>query len=309
MQSYLQSIPSIDKMVRCQKGQSWMSLSVARKIIKPFVPGPILRSYQRRKQTARTAKFESTRAQVAHVVAAIAALDAEQRRNTRFLEHEFIPQVIGLNDECLDEQPSEFAPFYGTGLHVWQYPNQLAGYLAWLSDNASDIGSYMEIGPRWGGTFILVAEWVRNTSDRLRSVSAIDPIDPTPFIGEYFAILNRAGVETAYVQEFSTTPSAKAAVDQLRPEFVFIDGDHRLQGAMSDHLLVRPHAKIIAHHDISSWSEPDTTFLWNSLKVLEAQQFEFVEFVEQYQSVGGQFLGIGAMRRRESAVLHRSAVR
>jgi hypothetical protein len=87
-------------------------------------------------------------------------------------------------------------------------------------------------------------------------------------------------------------------VDRIRPDFVFIDGDHSLRGALADHLLVREHARIIVHHDICSDACPDTTFLWEALKRLESHEFDFVEFVNQYPSVTGQFLGIGAMKRK-----------
>jgi hypothetical protein len=84
----------------------------------------------------------------------------------------------------------------------------------------------------------------------------------------------------------------------LQPDFVFIDGDHTLSGALADHLLVRDHATIIAHHDICSQACPDTTLLWQTLRKLEAPIFEFYEFVDQYPSVQGAFLGIGAMKRK-----------
>jgi hypothetical protein len=36
------------------------------------------------------------------------------------------------------------------------------------------------------------------------------------------------------------------------------------------------------------------------VKKLERHDFEFFEFVDQYDSVKGSFLGIGAMKRRAS---------
>ncbi|WP_163153391.1 hypothetical protein [Bradyrhizobium uaiense] len=68
-------------------------------------------------------------------VVAIAGLSADQRTDVDFLEREFIP-ALELNDESLREQPSELSASFGKGLHIWQYPSQLAPYLAWLSRNA-----------------------------------------------------------------------------------------------------------------------------------------------------------------------------
>ena len=235
---------------------------------------------------------------VRDAIGTITALSPAQRLDVAFLEREFIP-ALGLNDELLHEQPPELAPSFGRGLHLWQYPNQLAPYLAWLARNASGISSYMEIGCRWGGMFILVAEWLRHSGAELRTVIALDPIAPTPFISTYFDLLQeQAGIEPVYIQDFSTSPLVGAHVDRLKPDFVFIDGDHSLRGAMQDHLLVRSHASIIVHHDIRSQACPDTTLLWKALKEFEAPGFDAFEFISQYPSVNGSFLGIGAMKRR-----------
>ena len=105
-------------------------------------------------------------------------------------------------------------------------------------------------------------------------------------------------IEPVYLQAYSTSPLVGAHVDRLKPDFVFIDGDHSLRGAMQDHLLVRSHASIILHHDIHSQACPDTTLLWKALKEFEAPGFDAFEFTSQYPSVNGSFLGIAAMKRR-----------
>ena len=149
---------------------------------------------------------------------------------------------------------------------------------------------------------ILVAEWLRKNGAPLEDVIAIDPIEPTPLIDEYFSLLRgKFGPPTTvtratYLREYSTSSTVANLVDEVRPELVFVDGDHTLKGALADHLLARKHAKIIVHHDIES--SVDTSFLWHALKSLECAEFEFVEFVDQYQSVEGNFLGIGVMKRR-----------
>ena len=289
-----------------------MQLSGLKRIIRPFVPVAVIDlnlrrqvEYGKQKEIARRQRFEGLRHKVGETVAAIAALPEAQCLDNRFLEHEFIPS-LGLNDEQLQEQPPELSASFGKGLHIWQYPNQLAGYLVWLARNSAGITSYMEIGCRWGGMFILVSEWIRKNGGALRAVTAVDPIKPTPFIETYFDLLRsqtasgRSPIEATYLCDFSTTPEVRQTVGRIRPDFVFIDGSHRLQGALADHMMVREIARIIVHHDVCSQACPDTTFLWETLKKLEAHEFEFFDFVSQYPSVQGNFLGIGVMKRRMS---------
>ena len=39
-------------------------------------------------------------------------------------ELERVIPLLGLNGELLYQQPKELNEHYGTGLHIWQYPNQ-----------------------------------------------------------------------------------------------------------------------------------------------------------------------------------------
>jgi hypothetical protein len=276
-------------------------------ILKSFLPHGLIelrRRYlakiERRQGENRRRRIEENRGAVARAIAVIRALSPEQCSNVRFLEKEFVP-FLGLNDELLHEQPPELSPHFGQGLHIWQYPNQLARYLAWISKNVDGVRSYLEIGCRWGGMFVLISEWLRKNGAKLETVAAIDPIAMSPLITEYFGFLegdrSSSNLKCIYVQDFSTSEKAKSMIDNLRPEFSFVDGDHTLNGAMFDHMLVRDYAKIIVHHDIASSACPDVVFLWNSLKKLE-RNFDFIEFVDQYASVEGSYLGIGAMKRR-----------
>jgi hypothetical protein len=286
-----------------------MSLARLRRIVRPLVPVAIIENGVRRdvqfkidreinREAARRKRLQGLGSAVEDAMAAIAALTPAQCLDARFLEHEFIP-ALGLNDEVLHEQPPELAASFGKGLHIWQYPNQLAGYLVWLARNSSGITSFMEIGCRWGGMFILVSEWIRKNGGDLRSVTAVDLIEPSPFITTWFELMKRhPEIQTGYIRDFSTSAAVAQAVDAIRPDMVFIDADHSLRGALGDHMLVRGHARIIAHHDIHSQAWPDTTLLWETLKVLEAGTFAFAEFTDQYPSVEGTFLGIGAMVRR-----------
>jgi hypothetical protein len=211
-----------------------------------------------------------------------------------FLENELIP-ALGLNDECLNEQPPELARHFGKGLFVFQYPNQLARYLAWLSVNATKISSYAEIGSRWGGTFIVVCEWLRRIGAPLKYAIAIDPIGETPFLASYGNHLRENKINYIFAQDYSTSRAVRDLLQIIGPDFVFIDGDHSMRGALADHMLARKCAKILVHHDVSSDSCPETTALWAALKDLESTNFTSYEFTDQYASVLGSFLGIGAL--------------
>jgi cephalosporin hydroxylase len=282
-----------------------------KQLIKPLVPVGLLdayRSYKAPKQNdnevEKRAKFERIRGNVLTTISAIRSLTPQQCSDNIFLEQTFIPS-LGLNDEMLNEQPVELSSSFGSGLHIWQYPKQLAPYLIWLSDNAKDIKCYMEIGCRWGGMFILVSEWLRKNGANLDAIIAVDPIKSSPFIDEYFNYLKNEkiqghrGIEAIYIGDFSTSAQVSRLVERVKPDMVFIDGDHSLKGALLDHMLVRDYARIIVHHDVNSQSCPDTTLLWDALKNLDCHDFDFFEFIDQYNSVNGKFLGIGTMKRKE----------
>jgi hypothetical protein len=251
----------------------------------------------------RRVRFEGLRQAVPQAMQRIEALSTDQCRDERYLEHVFIPE-LGLNDEALNEQPAELSQYFGKGLHLWQYPNQLSRYLVWLASNATDISSYLEIGCRWGGTFILISEWLRKMSPRFKTAIAIDPVGLTPFIEEYFAALTDSKVTPIFSKQLSTSSAFAELVATLKPELVFVDGDHTLKGALSDHLLARQYARIVVHHDITSQVCLDTTLLWRALREMEQPRFEVTEFTDQYNSVAGSFLGIGVLKRREISAPH-----
>jgi hypothetical protein len=207
---------------------------------------------------------------------------------------QLITEKIGLNNEFLEQQPSELSQYFGTGLHLWQYPSQLARYLVWLSYNAKNITSYCEIGCRWGGTFIVVNEWLKKIGAPIEFSLAIDPIPATPFVRRY---MERSTTPVHYIQNLSTSREVIDYLAYSKPDMVFIDGDHNLNGVMFDHLLVRKFANLIVHHDITSDACGGTTLFWNYAKQAE-DGFECNEFTNQYASVSGNFLGIGVMKRR-----------
>lgn len=263
----------------------------------------MIRFLRRRPQTTRDPlqerwRYFADRTDAIHAaVSLIQAVPDEKLRDISFLEHELIPS-IGLNDENLDEQPNELAQYYGTGIHVFQYPNQLARYLAWMVDHASQTHSYVELGSRWGGTFILTCEWLLRIGAPLTFAIAVDPIGETPMLAQYGSLLTQRSVQYRFIKNLSSSQAVQSLFDDISPDYVFVDGDHSLKAALADHMLARKSAAIIVHHDISSDACPDTTVLWSALRELESEIFTAYEFTEQYSSVSGSYLGIGVMMRR-----------
>jgi hypothetical protein len=281
-----------------------MAVTALKQRIKPYIPPSVFPVYDQVRhaiglsETTR-ARFERFRNSVPLAIKSIRSLTPRQCSDVHFLEHEFIPS-LGLNNEGLTEQPGELGPYFGTGIHLWQYPNQLAGYLVWLGSNGKAINRYLEIGCRWGGMFILTVEWLRKVGAEIKSAITIDPIDLSPLIDEYFKFLRNEGdqIGELYLHASSTSTEAISLVKRTKPDLVFIDGDHSLRGALADHMLVRGFASIVVHHDVASDSCPETKELWNILKILERNDFNFFEFIEQYGSVDRSYLGIGVMQRK-----------
>lgn len=245
----------------------------------------------------RWSYFSAHLAAVPATISLVESVPDDKIRDIGFLENELIP-LIGLNDENLHEQPTELGKYFGTGIHVFQYPNQFARYLAWLAEHATETHSYVEVGSRWGGTFILTCEWLRRIGAPLTRAVAIDPIGETPMLEKYGESLLKRNTHYQFIKDFSSSQPVKGMFKEVGPDFVFIDGDHSLKGALADHMLARTSARILVHHDVSSDACPDTTDLWQALKELEAECFVSYDFTDQYSSVKGSYLGIGALKRK-----------
>lgn len=210
----------------------------------------------------------------------------------------FVLEHIGLNNESLGELAPELKEYFGTGLYIWQNPKQFARYMLWLLNNAKNCASYLEIGSRWGGTFIVTCEVLRRINSNFKCAIAADLINKTPFIERYEAIVKNKGVDIIYYKGSSTSDEFVKLAKETKPDMSLIDGDHRIVGALQDHMLIRQLSKIIVHHDACADTCPETTLLWNSLKQLEVGM-KFTEFFEQYPSLRGNYFGIGVLSKNK----------
>ena len=206
--------------------------------------------------------------------------------NEEFLEA-LIPK-LGFNDEILDEQPSIVTSNKG-GLKIWQYPNQFSKYMNRVL-RTHPIKSYLEIGCRWGGTFVLTTEYLKKVHGcDIRSV-AVDII-PSP-VSTYCEQSN-----TTFLKMNSTSPEFSQYISDKHFDMIFIDGDHSYYGVSTDFANTKDHANIFVFHDIDNAMCPGVGQFWNELKNDHADTYNFLEFTEQYEEVvkrtGNHYLGIG----------------
>lgn len=199
----------------------------------------------------------------------------------------FLPQ-LGLNNELLHQIPDELYPYAGKGLLHWQYPNQFSKYLVLLSK--LKIESYLEIGVRHGGTFVITVEYL-NKFHPLQKAIGLD-IGYAPSVAVYSKINKK-------VRFFQADTQTERFTDFLEKEkqfdLVFIDGNHDEVACKNDYDAVKEMAGIIVLHDIASDSCPGVQKLWKQLR--EKDIFVCYEFTEQYPVVvertGENFFGIG----------------
>jgi cephalosporin hydroxylase len=195
---------------------------------------------------------------------------------------ELLLPSFGMNDEKLMQMPPHLSDSYGKGLKFWQYPNQFNEYLKKLS--SYEINSYLEIGSRWGGTFIITSEILKLKNKNLK-LYACDIISKTDILKEYeeyseFTYLNKSSFDIT-----------KSDVDN-QVDLILVDGFHSYEAVKKDfNLSLTLNPKYIVLHDIYSDACPDVVKFWNEIK----NDYKHHEFIKQYDNVDGNFLGIGLL--------------
>ena len=213
--------------------------------------------------------------------------------NFKYLENLIVR--LGFNNEILNEQPSIVKENTG-GLFIWQYPNQFSKYLTLIQQ--LNVHSYLEIGCRYGGTFILTCEYIQRISSLQRissssscSAVAIDIID-SPVV-EYC----QTNPNTTFLRLDTRSDDFKMFMENKMFDLIFIDADHSYDGVKSDYELTRNHGKIFVFHDIINDACSGVVQFWKELRLNNMEEFDFFEFTEQYQDVWNDtnktFLGIG----------------
>jgi hypothetical protein len=218
-------------------------------------------------------------------------LALEALRQPGFLEVQMVK--IGLNDEGMNELPESLHPACGVGLRVWQYPIQFAPYLRYLSQ--LQVRSYLEIGIRHGGSFVLTVEVLERFSP-LEWAIGVDIIR-CPSVETYAKLNPRAG----YAWLNTQTPAFAALCDKLGSiDLVFIDSHHAEDQCRREVAFLRPLARMIAMHDIANVGCPGVQIVWEEIKSMN--EYDCMEFPDQYEGLG-PFMGIGLAVRRDRCLI------
>src|SRR5215204_2397812 len=182
----------------------------------------------------------------------------------------------GLNDEHLEQFPAHLHPYCGKGLRLWQLPDQFAPYL--IEAGRRGVRRYLEIGVRHGGSFTVTVEYLSRVGE-LEEAVAVD-IDPVPALLPY--PVDQPAVRLV---QADTMTERFAAWVRSRPDFdlAFIDGLHSYEGCRHDFETLRPHARMIALHDISNHIEPEVGRVWADIRREYADEYDFHEFTAQYR--------------------------
>ena len=82
-------------------------------------------------------------------------------------------------------------------------------------------------------------------------------------------------------------------------DLVLIDGDHSYSAVKSDAEKTFECSNIQVFHDTFSDACPGVVEYWAEYKSQNSVTHDFFEFTEQYESVEGNFLGIGVAVRKQ----------
>ncbi|MFH0734924.1 MAG: class I SAM-dependent methyltransferase [bacterium] len=212
-------------------------------------------------------------------------------KNEKYLEENLLPK-LGLNNERPKMFPKELIGF---GLFHCQYPIQFGKYLALLSKLKID--SYMEIGVRHGGTFVITNEYLKRFGNLQLSL-AVD-IGYSPSLVKYC----EANTNAKFVQINSQSKKFRQYLQNYDSiDLVLVDADHTELGCRYDYESVKELANIVVLHDISNDNCLGVKNVWESIKQ-ESNKYICYEFIGQYQHIlkkeNKEYLGIGVAVKRD----------
>lgn len=191
--------------------------------------------------------------------------------------------------------PEGLRQYAGTGLWHWQHPKQFSRYLVQLS--ALPIKSYLEIGVKYGGTFVITVEYLSlfQSFERALGVDA----NFCPSLVKYAHRNPKAQWLQVNTREdlFRTRVESSGGYD-----LVLIDGDHAEDGCRKDFEIVKPYANVVVFHDIVNEYTPGPGVVWREVKAKCAEEYDFTEYTDQYpdivKEIGKKVLGLGVAVRK-----------
>jgi len=163
-----------------------------------------------------------------------------------------------------------------SGMKGCQHEEELGAFIEILK--SENVRSYLEIGSRYGDSLHKIGMALPEGS-RIVSVELADALWGKPGSRDYLdkvaSDLCKSGRETEVIWGDSRSPLVIANVLRLGPfDACLIDGDHTIEGAVSDWINYGPMSKIVAFHDIvarkahdgRSGRKVDVPWVWDALK-------------------------------------------
>lgn len=214
-------------------------------------------------------------------------------KNVNFVEELLLS--LGINDENKSEIPEELHKHCGFGLRYWQYPNQFAKLLVLLSNYK--ILSYLEIGVRYGGTYIIINEYLKKFN-QLECSIGIDIVG-NKSLKKY----SRINKTSRFCKINSSSIEFQKLISNKKFDLVLIDGNHEENYCRNDFYNMMEKGNIIILHDIISDACPGVVTVWNEIKLKHKEDYYFFEFNDQYESLYNthkkKYFGIGVAVRKE----------
>lgn len=202
----------------------------------------------------------------------------------RLREPDFLEELLlwlGLHHPVEDAFPDHLLPYAGKGLQIWQFPNQYAPFLQWLS-GLPPVRSFVEIGVNEGGSFLTTVEYLR----------IFHPLSLAVGVDPYQSSLVQAYVKTQpdvrFLEGASSQPEFLELLNAIGlVDLVFVDGDHTEAGVRFDWETVRTRARYVAFHDILDDYWEGVGKLWAQIKTSHRRTWEFVDVYPTTQRKGG----------------------
>lgn len=205
---------------------------------------------------------------------------------------------LGLHHRVADVLSDHLLDFTGKGLSIRQHPNEFAEYLVWLA-NRSPIRAFLAVGVDCGGSFIVMAEFLRRFHP-LQHAIALDPILAAP-VQDY--VIRTPG--THFVQATQDSEQLRWLVNHIGGvDLVFIDSNQTEHSARAVWEFARQSSRYVAFHEMASNSLQDVKSLWQEIQSTYFNTHKFVDLSSRIQPGWG----IGVVDLASGVTVNREAI-